>query len=199
MSQVPTSPAPTRPVVAAALPGARILAANRWFTVAFVVWSVVAVLVKGARPALAGLDVAALVVGSVVYLVAYANAVSRSRDDLIGLGGLFFLADGAGPDPIRRPFYVMLAVQTVVGITAAAVRPFTSVAFGVLVPIVGLSAMALWSARYGTFESRHDDALSPSGAAADDPVAARDDAPTDLDPDPSTRATTGLEQNERHG
>jgi len=199
MSQVPTSPAPTRPTVAAAFPGARIVAANRWFTVAFVLWSAVAVLVKGARPALAGLDVAALVLGSAVYLVAYANAVSRSRDDLIGLGGLFFLADGAGPGPVRRSFYVMLTVQTVAGVTAAAVRPFTAVAFGVLVPIVGLSAMALWSARYGTFESRHDDAPSPSGPAAGDPVAARDDVLSDLDPDPSTRATSGLEQNERHG
>lgn len=203
------TPVPTRPVAArpdgdaAPVPGQRLLAANRWFTVAFVVWSVVAVLVKPARPALAGLDVAALVVGSAIYLVAYANAVSRSRDDLIGLGGLFFLADGAGPAPVRRSFYVLTSVQTVVGIAAAAIRPFTAVAFGVLAPIVGLSLMALWSARYGAFASRHDDAPASAPATAeqstDTDVDAQHDVPNDLDPEPSTHAAPGLEQNERHG
>jgi hypothetical protein len=39
----------------------------------------------------------------------------------------------------------------VVAVTAAALRPFTALAFSVLVPMLGLGLMALWAARHGRF------------------------------------------------
>ena len=40
----------------------------------------------------------------------------------------------------------------------AAARPFTALAFGVLVPMLGLGLMALWGARYGALPGRRGDA-----------------------------------------
>ena len=183
-------------------PGARLVAANRWFTVAFSAWSLLAVLVRPTRIPLAVVDLVAFGFGCVVYVLAYATAVSRSRTDAIGLGGLFFLADGAGPTRVRRSFWVFTAVQTVVAIAAAASRPFTPVAFGILAPIVGLSLMGLWGARFGRFGPRFgDDAGPPGGPPVGASVAPTTDAePGEADePSPSTREGAGMKQNERHG
>jgi hypothetical protein len=168
--------------------GQRLVDANRWFTWAFVVWSAAALAVRPLRIVLAGFDVASLVAGCVFYLLAYATAVSRSRSDAIGLGALFFLADQAAPAPVRRSFWLWTSVQLVVGVAAAAARPFTPLAFGVLVPIVGLGLMGLWGARHGSFPSRFGDV----------PAAAARPATTD-EPEPSTRGGAGMEQNDDHG
>ena len=132
----------------------RLASVNRWFTVAFVAWSALAVAVRPARALLAAADLVAFAGGCVVYLLAYATAVSRSRTDAIGLGALFFLTDEAAPPAVRRSFWLWTAIQAVAGLAAAAVRPFTPVAFGVLAPIVGLALMGLWGARYGSFPAR---------------------------------------------
>ena len=47
---------------------------------------------------------------------------------------------------------------------AAGLEPFTSLAFGVLVPMFGLAQAGLWGARYGHFGSRFDDE-KPGGQA----------------------------------
>ena len=47
-------------------------------------------------------------------------------------------------------------IQTVVGLATASVRPFTSLAFGTLVPIFGIGMMGLWTARNGEFEPTDD-------------------------------------------
>jgi hypothetical protein len=63
-------------------------------------------------------------------------------------------------------------VQTVVGVGVAAARPFTALAFSVLVPMFGLGMMALWGARHGTFTPR--DASPGVGAdPAEGPAAAQ--------------------------
>jgi hypothetical protein len=164
--------------------GGALVAANRWFTWVFAAWSLLAVLVRPTRVALAGVDVAALVVGCVLYLVAYATAVARSRTDAIGLGALFFLTDGAAPAAVRRSFWLWTSVQVVVGLAAAAARPFTPVAFGVLAPIVGLGLMGLWGARHGVFPERFGAA---PGAAEPTPAA------------PLTHGGAQMEQNDDHG
>lgn len=96
---------------------------------------------------------AAFTIGVVMFLWGYAVGVARSRDEQVTLGGLFFLADSAPPQP-RFRLRTALAVQVAVAITAASVRPYTSVAFAVLAPILGLGAMALWGARHGEFGPR---------------------------------------------
>jgi hypothetical protein len=88
-----------------------------------------------------------------VFFWAYAVAVNRSRTDLIGMGGLFFLA-GSAPRPVQWSLLGSLTVEVVVGLATAAVHPFTPLAFGVLAPMYGLALCGLWAARYGTFQAR---------------------------------------------
>lgn len=93
-------------------------------------------------------------VGTVVMGAALLIAANRSRESAISIGGLFFLGDGVAPKDVQRQLMAALAVQTVVGLVTAALRPYTSSAFGVLVPILGLGVAGLWGARHGTFAER---------------------------------------------
>jgi hypothetical protein len=87
---------------------------------------------------------------------AYAVAVGRSRTDLIGIGGLFFLA-GSAPRSVQRPLIASLVAEVVIAGVTASTRIYTPLAFGVLVPMYGLGLMGLWGARFGTFPPRPDD------------------------------------------
>ncbi len=98
-------------------------------------------------------DLTLFAAGTAAFLWAYAIAVGRSRTDLMGIGGLFFLTDSA-PRRVQMAFMIPLALQVVVAIAAASVRPYTSLAFGALVPMYGLGLAGLWGARYGEFPSR---------------------------------------------
>lgn len=100
-----------------------------------------------------GLSVTLFAFGVVAFVWSYFTAVSRSRYDLIGIGGLYFLA-GSAPKVVRVRLLGALAVQVVVAIATSSIRPFTAVAFGILVPIFGLGLAGLWGARYGTFPQR---------------------------------------------
>ena len=91
--------------------------------------------------------------GCIAFLWGFAVAVGRSRTDEIGIGGLFFLA-GSAPAEARRPLLLALTIQIVVAFATAAVRPFTSLAFGILVPVFGLGVSGLWGARHGSFPQR---------------------------------------------
>ena len=104
-------------------------------------------------------DLFLFALGCAAFLWAYAVAVSRSRTDAIGIGGLYFL-QGSAPRSVRYRLLVPLAVQVVVAIASSSIRPYTAVAFSILVPIFGLGLAGLWGARYGHFEAR-----SGSGAA----------------------------------
>jgi hypothetical protein len=94
-------------------------------------------------------------VGIVAFLWGYATGVVRSRDETITLGGLFFLA-GTAPQVVRFRMRLALAVQVVAAVAAAAIRPYTAVAFAVLAPMLGLGLMAAWAARHGEFEPKED-------------------------------------------
>jgi hypothetical protein len=99
----------------------------------------------------------------VIFGLAYARAVQRSRSDELHLAGLFFLA-GSAPRDVQRSLLGAMVVQLVVGVGAASLRPFTPLAFGTLVPVFGLAVAALWSATHGTFPPRRHD--RPTRAAA---------------------------------
>jgi hypothetical protein len=99
-------------------------------------------------------DLALFAVGCVLMLAAFAVAVGRSRDETIAVGGLYFLA-GCAPRTVQRRLMGALAAQVVVAVVTASVRPFTPLAFGVLVPVFGLGTAGLWASRHGTFPSRH--------------------------------------------
>ena len=83
------------------------------------------------------LDLVLFAVGCVAFLLAYAVAIGRSRYEDLTMAGVFFLADRAAPARVARSLRVVLAVQVVVAVATAAVRPFTALAFGVLVPVLG--------------------------------------------------------------
>lgn len=101
-----------------------------------------------------------LALGCVAFLWAFAVAVERSRTEEIGVGGLFFL-EGCAPRRVQLSMMASVAVQTVVPLVVAVVRPFT--AFAVLAPVWSLGLAGLWGARHGTFPPRRqgDDADGP--------------------------------------
>ena len=112
-------------------------------------------------------------IGMVTMLWAFAIAVNRSRVDAIGVGGLFFGA-GSMPKVVRWHILGACGIQVAVGIATASVRPFTTLAFGTLVPIFGIGMMGFWTARNGTFE--------PTDApVATDETPTRDEEPGEVD------------------
>ncbi|HEX4903477.1 MAG TPA: hypothetical protein VFV42_11745 [Acidimicrobiales bacterium] len=94
-------------------------------------------------------------VGVALFVWGYANGVVRSREEQITLSGLFFLT-GTAPPVVRFRLRLALAVQVVLAVAAASIRPYTAVAFAVLAPMLGLGVMAAWGARHGTFHPRDD-------------------------------------------
>lgn len=94
------------------------------------------------------------IAGSIACLWAFAIAVRRSRYVEIAPTQLYFLTGGCAPAVVRNRFLTLLTIQVVVGLIAAGLRPFTGVAFGILVPMFGLGVAGLWAARNGTYPDR---------------------------------------------
>ena len=143
----------------ATLPGARVITADVAGTTLLTITAVPAAIVGGAAlwPAFIvafGLFAA----GGAIFVAAYAAAVERSRRDEMGIGGLFFLA-GKGTAPVAVKWWLLgaLGAQTVVAFTTAAIRPFSTLAFGMLSPLYGVALCGLWGARHGRFGSRLPD------------------------------------------
>jgi hypothetical protein len=102
--------------------------------------------------------------GTGAFLWAYAIAIGRSRNDLIGMGGLFFLA-GSAPRIVQRVLMASLGAEVVVAVVTASVRAYTELAFGALVPMWGLGLAGLWGARHGVFPPRKEASTASAGAA----------------------------------
>lgn len=135
--------------------GERMIVLDRWATIVFAVVAVAAAVAPDPLEFVAvPVFLALFVLGCGAFLWAYAAAISRSRYDEVSVGGAFFLAGDVAPPAVARMFRILLAVQVVVAVAAAAVRPFTALAFAVLVPVVGLGLMALWGAYHGRFPPR---------------------------------------------
>jgi hypothetical protein len=138
-------------------PGGRIVALDVWATGLFVLVSLAAAAWPDPLEIVSvPLDLVLFAVGCGAFLWAYAVAIGRSRYETVTMAGVFFLAGGSAPANVARALRLALAVQVVVGVAVAAVRPFTALAFAVLVPMLGLGLMALWGARHGVFPARDD-------------------------------------------
>ena len=122
-------------------------------TAAFVVTAAVAVGVDGARPVAVAVAVVLFVIGTVACLVALARAAGRSRTETLSVPGIFFL-QGSAPTDVRRHLLASLAVEVVTAFTAAGLRPYTSLAFGILAPMYGLGMAGLWGATRGAYAPR---------------------------------------------
>lgn len=169
MSAAPSEPAEpaAEPVPTDDPPPGRNLIVWSWIGTAVTVVTSIANALTGDREhyvvsALPGLVMLAL--GSMVFIVAFAVAVQRSRTDEISVAGLFFLMDSA-PRRVQVSMLASVAVQTAVPLGVAIFRPFT--AFATLAPVWSLGLAGLWGARHGTFPPRRvdpDDAGFAPGA-----------------------------------
>jgi nitrogen fixation-related uncharacterized protein len=135
--------------------GEGLLRADAWATLVFAVVSVAAAVVPDPLEFVAvPVDLVLFVAGCSAFLWAYAVAIGRSRYDDLTMAGVFVLSNRVAPARVTRAFWLLLAAQVVVGLATAAARPFTALAFGVLVPMLGLGLMALWGARHGDFPAK---------------------------------------------
>ena len=91
--------------------------------------------------------------GSALFIVDLVLAAARSRDDAMGIGGLFFLA-GSAPPTAQRNLLASLGLSIAVAVAGAAVRPFTPLAFGILAPMLPLALCGWWGVRHGYFPTR---------------------------------------------
>ena len=181
MSCAGPAAAPAADEAGSGRPGARIITVSRVGTVVFTVTAVLAVVDQDRFGVLAvAVDLVLFFVGCVVFLWAFAVAVDRSRTDAIGIGGLYFLA-GSAPKDVQLALLVPFGVQVAVALVTAGLRPFTILAFGVLVPMFGLAQAGLWGARHGTFGPRFDGPATGTGGAAAD-GAPIDDGTADEEP-----------------
>jgi hypothetical protein len=154
-------PAPPRPDVPDTHDGDAIITASWIGTGAFTVTAVAASVAPDALSVVSvPVAVVLSVVGVAAFAVAYLVAVDRSRTDLIGIGGLFFLV-GCAPQRVARHLMASLAVEVLVSLATGMVGFATTgstatnpLAFGILTWIYGLGLAGLWGARHGRFPPR---------------------------------------------
>ena len=150
---------------------------NAALTAIFVIVSVLAVVVFNSpmRKLVAIVDLLLFAVGVATFILGYFSAVQRSRSDEISVAGLFLLIDGVATKSVMRIMNSALAVQVVVGLGGALVRRSTNgvsgstLAFGVLVPLLGLGLNGLWASKFGSFGKRIlPDVSAPEGEIGKD-------------------------------
>ena len=124
-------------------------------TAAFTVAAVVATVWTALRIPYAVACCALFAAGTIAFLAAYGAALGRSRAEQITIPGIYGLSQSS-PAAVQWRFHLLTAVQTVVAVTTAAIRPFTAQAFGILVPMLGLGLGGLWASRHGVFGERDD-------------------------------------------
>ena len=144
------------------MPGSFLVKCNLVLTSIFVAMSIVAAVTFTSPWKTIGVVVSlgCFSVGIVAFLWGYWTAVQRSRTDNISVAALYFLVDKCAPQSVARLMNGALAVQVVVAVATAISRTTTdgragsTLAFGVLVPMMGLGLNGLWGATYGAFAPR---------------------------------------------
>jgi hypothetical protein len=135
--------------------GRRLVQLDLVGTVAFVVTAALeAIVLDWARSPGVAVALVLFATGCVLFLAGYAQAVERSRTEEVSVTGLYLLAGDVAPRAVKQLLLGMLAVQVVVALATAIARPYTTVAFGILVPMFGLGVIGCWAARHGQFPPR---------------------------------------------
>ena len=93
------------------------------------------------------------VLGLFLFVFGLMYGLRRSRVETVTVTGLFLLQNSA-PRSIQRQFAWSTIAQLVVAFTAAALRPYTDIAFVILAPMLPVGSAALWSAQHGFFPER---------------------------------------------
>jgi hypothetical protein len=99
--------------------------------------------------------------GCAIFLWALVLVAARSRTDQMEQAQIWFLMGPPTPPAVRRSLLGALGVQVVISLVTAGVRPYTSLAAGVLVPMWGLGLCGLWAARHAVFPARPADTRRP--------------------------------------
>jgi hypothetical protein len=137
--------------------GRRIIQVSWAGTILFGVIALVAAITLGPiRYVAVGVSLGLFAVGCAIFFAAYWTAVQRSRSDEIGIGGLYFLAGSTAPPRVSLLLNGSLLTEVVIALGTSIARPYTTLAFGFLVPVFGLGCTGLWGARYGQFGPRKD-------------------------------------------
>lgn len=144
------------------MPGAAIVKLNVIATAVFTVSAVLAALLFTSPWRVQGVVVSLGLfgLGVWVFLWGYWTAVQRSRVDQIAVAQIYFLTHRVVPVAQQRLMLGALTVQCVVSLVTALARPNTdgqpgsTLAFGILVPMLGLGLNGLLAARYGRFAPR---------------------------------------------
>lgn len=92
--------------------------------------------------------------GAALFTWAFLIAAGRSRLEEVSVAGAFFLGDGAVSNSDRVWAYGLLTAQSVIGLAAASADPYTTMAFGILVPMFGIGAVAFLGSAHGAFRVR---------------------------------------------
>ena len=150
-------------------PGRIIIRANVVCTLIFAVSAGVAALVFEGAAKVQGVAVAMVLfaAGVVAFIWGYWTAVQRSRTHEMSVAELYFLLGTPTTKSVKRVMNTCLMAQSVVALVTALLRgstpstgveggssPGSTLAFGVLVPLLGLGLNGLWAATYGVFPRR---------------------------------------------
>ncbi len=135
--------------------GRRLIQLDVAGTAAFVVTAVLQTIVlDSTRPIGVAVALVLFTVGCVLFLAGYARGVERSRTEELSVAGLYLLTGDVAPRQVKVRLLALLAVQVVVALATAVARPYTTVAFGILVPMFGLGVIGFWAASHGRFPPR---------------------------------------------
>lgn len=139
------------------IPGRRLIEAS-WVGTAVLAGVVVAGIaaLDAVAPLVVAISGALFVGGSVAFFLGYARAVDRSRREVLGIGGIYFMS-GSTPRRVRRHMMSSLVAEVVAVVVAIAVKPYSSLVFTSLAPMWPLGLAGMWAARHGTFPARQDD------------------------------------------
>jgi ABC-type enterobactin transport system permease subunit len=135
---------------------------NIFLTFVFLVVTVVAAVVFTPTTRAIGVfvDLVLFGVGVAAFIWGYFSAVQRSRVDEISVASLYFLSGQVANKQVQKIMNGCLIAQLVIGLAGAIARSSTdgkagsTLAFGVLVPLLGLGLNGLWASQFGTFTPR---------------------------------------------
>jgi hypothetical protein len=152
--------------------GAGLVRADLVGTAVFVAVIALGIPLRDERPmqiAVGAVSMVLFATGAVGCLWAYVSALERSRVDEIGVANLYLLTGPTAPRPVKRALTGALVIQVVVALAGATIGAIgltgsqvNALAFGILVPMFGLAANALWAVRHGSFGRRIDPSVQPT-------------------------------------
>ena len=142
----------------------RLVRANLALTGLFLVTLAIAIPTRDQRGGQVRIAVVSLVlfaIGIGASIWAYAAALERSRVEEVGVANLYLLTGPTASRPVKRAMTGALIVQVVaamggawVGVVGLSGNEINALAFGVLVPMLGIGMNGAWAARYGSYGPR---------------------------------------------